>query len=287
MRNERLEGVWHVRGPDSTEVPLVFDSPHSGIEYPSDFRAAAPLAEIRSSEDSFIDDIHETAPQAGATLLRALFPRIYIDPNRSVCDLDPNQIDGVWPEPLEPGKKTATATGLIWTRAPGESDMYGRKLTVEEIRRRIDCYFLPYQNKLKRELDRVYQKCGAVWHVNCHSMPSVTTARSPEGRVGLIRPDFIIGTLDGKAAGRAFTDVVRSTLAGFGYDVRVDEYYKGVELIRAFSDPTRNRHSLQIEIRRNLYMDEKSGCRNDNYSNLKMHIGRLIDVLANYARQTM
>jgi len=284
MRDERLEGVWHVLAPEIPEIPLVFDSPHSGTEFPTDFRPIAPFVDVRRSEDSFIDEIHGSAPGRGAVLLRALFPRIYIDPNRSAADLDPEQIDGDWPDPLTPGNKTAIGMGLIWTKASSDADLYGRKLTVAEVRHRIDTYLNPYQRKLCQELDRIDATFGGVWHVNCHSMPRMTTARGPEGKAGLIRPDFIIGTLDGAAAGEEFTELTRATLAGFGYDVRVNENFKGVELIRMFSDPSANRHSLQIEINRGLYMDEQTGWRNDTYETLKGHMNDLIRVLADYAK---
>jgi len=284
MREERLEGVWHVLAPDDDRVPLVLDSPHSGTDFPADFRPVASFTDVRGAEDSFVDDIHAAAPGAGVVLLRALFPRIYIDPNRTPSDLDPSQIDGDWPSPLVPGQKAAKGIGLIWTKGTSDADLYDRKLTVAEIRHRIDAYLTPYQAKLKQELDGLYEEFGGVWHVNCHSMPSLTTARSPEGEAGLTRPDFIIGTLDGQSSGPEFADIARATLAGFGYDVRVDEFYKGVELIRAFSDPAANRHSLQIEINRRLYMDEALGWRNDNFDQLKGHMGELIDRLADYAR---
>ncbi len=284
MRDQRLEGVWHVLAPDTPDTPLVLDSPHSGIEFPTEFRPIAPFADVRGPEDSFIHEIHSAAPGMGGVLLRALFPRIYIDPNRMARDLDPDQIDGDWPDPLEPGKKTAHGMGLIWSKAPSDADLYDRKLTVAEIKHRIETYLVPYQAKLKEELDRAFDHFGGVWHVNCHSMPRITTARGPEGKAGLIRPDFVIGTLDGEAAGEEFTELVRATLAGFGYDVRVNENYKGVELIRAFSDPAANRHSLQIEINRGLYMDEKSGWRSENFEILKGQMGEMIAVLADYAK---
>ena len=43
-----------------------------------------------------------------------------------------------------------------------------------------------------------------------------------------------------------------------GYDVKVNDPYKGVELVRAFSDPPAGRHSLQVEVNRRLYMDERT-----------------------------
>jgi len=283
MREERSEGVWHLRASDDPGVPLVFDSPHSGTEFPTDFRSIASLADVREPEDSFIDEIHGTAPDSGAVLLRALFPRIYLDPNRSTVDLDPNQIDGDWPDPLSPSKKTSSGTGLIWTKAPNDANLYDRKLTVAEVRHRIDTYLIPYQAKLKAELDRAYEVHKAVWHVNCHSMPAISTPRAPEGEGGIRRSDFYIGTIDGQTAGAEYTELIRETLAGFGYDVQVNKFFKGVELISAFSDPASNRHSLQIEINRGLYMDEDAGWRSDNFGQIEAHMGELIKVLSAYA----
>jgi len=284
MREERCEGVWHLLAPDSSGVPLVFDSPHSGTEFPTDFRSIAPFADVRGPEDSYIDEIHSAAPEEGAVLLRALFPRIYLDPNRNAADLDPNQIDGEWPTPLNPGKKTSSGTGLIWMKAPGDADLYDRKLTIAEVRHRIDTYLVPYQARLKAELDRAYEAHNAVWHVNCHSMPAISTPRAPEGEGGIKRSDFYIGTMDGQTAGAEYTELVRETLAGFGYKVEVNKFFKGVELITAFSDLASNRHSLQIEINRGLYMDEDAGWRSDNFGQIKAHMTELIAVIASYVK---
>ncbi len=38
MRDETIDEVLRLRGPDRPTVPLVFDSPHSGTIYPNDFR---------------------------------------------------------------------------------------------------------------------------------------------------------------------------------------------------------------------------------------------------------
>ena len=95
-----------IREPEGAPVPVVFDSPHSGNRYPDDFGAAAPLALLRAGEDAYIDDLFGAAPAQGATLIAATFPRAYIDPNRSLADLDATMLDGEWPDPLTPGIKT-------------------------------------------------------------------------------------------------------------------------------------------------------------------------------------
>jgi len=285
MREERLESVWHLAAPEGERLPLIFDSPHSGLEYPTDFRPEADMRRVRNAEDAHVDDLYGDAPDNGAVLLKALFPRIYIDPNRALDDLDPDQIDGGWPRPINPGPKSKLGVGLVWVRTRPNITLYDRLLTTAEIRHRIEVYHQPYHDKLKSLLDEAHASSGAVWHVNCHSMPAITDEMSPEGKAGLERPDMIIGTQDGTTAGPEFTERVRATLAGFGYDVRVDEYFKGVELIRAFSNPSIDRHSLQIEINRGLFMNEETGERSENYGSLRAHITGLVESLAGYARE--
>jgi len=285
MPEERLESVWHLVAPEGERLPLVFDSPHSGLEYPTDFRPEADMHRVRNAEDAHVDDLYGDAPGSGAVLLKALFPRVYIDPNRAPDDLDPDQIDGGWPEPTNPAPKTKLGVGLVWLRTRPNIQLYDRRLTTDEIRHRIAVFHRPYHEKLKSLLDEAHARSGIVWHVNCHSMPAVTDEMSPEGKPGLKRPDMIIGTQDGTTAGPEFTEVVRATLAGFGYDVRVDEYFKGVELIGAFSNPSVDRHSLQIEINRGLFMNEETGERSENYATLRAHVTGLVEALAGYARE--
>ena len=88
--------AYHVVEPRGPFVPLVLDSPHSGTEYPEDFRAAVPLEALRQAEDSFVDELYGGGPLVGATLVAARFPRSYIDPNRSLLDIDATLLEGRW-----------------------------------------------------------------------------------------------------------------------------------------------------------------------------------------------
>ena len=68
-------------------------------------------------------------------------------------------------------------------------------------------------------------------------------------------------------------------LSGRGYDVSLNHPYKGVELVRRYSDPARHRHSLQIEINRKLYMDEHTLALHDGYEPLKASLRSLVELL--------
>jgi N-formylglutamate amidohydrolase len=262
-------------------LPLIFDSPHSGTVYPDDFQHVAPHDRMRQSEDCFVDELYAAAPDYGAMLIGALFPRIYVDPNRSALDIDPALLDDDWPDESDPGPKCELGVGLVWRLCPPGEPIYDRQLTVAEVRRRIDRYHRPYHDAISGALDRLHGQFGAVWHINCHSMPSMSSVMAAEGP-GQRRPDITLGDIDGTTCSPEFTVLVRETLVEFGYEVTVNDPYKGAELVRAWSHPATGRHSLQVEINRALYMDEAGLEKNGGFDGLQMHITQLIGAVAGY-----
>jgi N-formylglutamate deformylase len=275
---------FRVTRPGERTVPLVLDSPHSGTEYPEDFAPGVPLQALRQAEDSYVDELYAHGPAVGATLIAAGFPRSYIDPNRSLLDIDTSLLDAPWPGPALTTRKTALGIGLIWRVLDSGDPIYARKLTVEEVKRRIVRYHQPYQRAVKDALDATYEHFGAVWHLNLHSMPSVSGRISEDGP-GKPRADFVLGDRDGTTCDAAFTAVVADALRGMGYEVKVNDPYKGVELVRAFSDPAAGRHSLQVEVNRRLYLDEKTRAKTAGFAGLQRDLSRLLEALAAYAAE--
>jgi N-formylglutamate amidohydrolase len=273
-----IPGVLWRRDPEIAEVPLVFDSPHSGSHYPDDFNFACPFETLRRAEDAYVDELYADAPAHGATLIGALFPRSYLDPNRGVEDIDEALIDGRWPTPLKPSQNTRSGLGLVRRVARPSTPIYDRKLSVDEVLTRIERCHTPYHDVLDEACTRLHAKYGTVWHINCHSMPSKRSARD----IG--RPaDFVLGDRDGTTCDKELTDFVARVLRGRGYDVRINEIYKGVEIVKRQGRPAARRHSLQIEVDRALYMDQKTLQKNSNFAQLRSDIGHLIEMLGRFA----
>jgi N-formylglutamate deformylase len=270
--------------PRKGHVPLVLDSPHSGTEYPGDFGSTVPVEILRQAEDSFVDELYAAGPDLGATLIAARFPRSYIDPNRSLLDIDATLLEGPWPGPAVPSAKTAKGIGLIWRVLDSGESIYSRKLGIEEVKRRIVSYHQPYQRAVKDALDRAHAHFGGVWHLNLHSMPAVSGSISEEGP-GKPRADFVLGDRDATTCEPEFTALVAEKLRAMGYEVKINDPYKGVELVRAFSDPKGQRHSLQIEVNRRLYMDERTRARNAGFEGLQRNLVTLLEAVSLYAAE--
>lgn len=270
--------------PTGDAVPLVLDSPHSGTDYPDDFRPAVARELLRHAEDSFVDELFGSGPAVGATLITARFPRSYIDANRSLLDIDALLLDAAWPGPAIPSPKTERGIGLIWRVLDSGESIYSRKLSVDEVKQRIVRYHQPYQRAVKDAMDRAHQHFGAVWHLNLHSMPALSGSISEEGP-GKPRADFVLGDRDATTCEPEFTALLANTLRAMGYEVKINDPYKGVELVRAFSDPKAGRHSLQIEVNRKLYMDERTREKTSGFAMLKANLDPLLKAVADYAAE--
>lgn len=262
-----------------TPAPLVFDSPHSGSIYPDDFAHAIDQMTLRRSEDAHAEEIFAGVTAAGGTLLHALFPRSYIDPNRAEDDLDLTLIEGDWPGEVAPSYKTLQrGVGLIWRDMRDRGPIYDRKLSVAEVQARIEGFWRPYHQALETLIDARAAAFGRVIHLNCHTMMSWGDRTTEDGTVA--RPDFVISDRDGATAAPAVTEAVVDHLKAAGATVAVNDPYKGFELVRRHGRPGQRRHSVQIEINRALYMDERTLAKTPGFLEIQALVTGLAHRLA-------
>ncbi|MCH8620529.1 N-formylglutamate amidohydrolase [Undibacterium sp. TS12] len=268
--------------PDDA-VPLVMDSPHSGVDYPADFEYACSLADLRYAEDTHVEKLWQNAPSMGIPLLAANAARTYIDYNRSLDDLDVNMLSDKWPNAINPGEKSSRGFGLIWSNIAEGKPIYATKLSSSAVSKRIEEYYLPYHSQLNELLDSLADRHGGVWHLNQHSMPAAAYARM--GFSGdRVLADFVLGTRDGTTCDPEFADLIANVLRGLGYSVSINEPYKGAELVRLHGRPLENRHSLMIEIHRRLYMSELTREVHDGFGVLQKDLDRLSQTLVEYVK---
>lgn len=269
--------------PSVPAVALVCDSPHSGTAYPADYGHAVPRALLRRGEDTHVEALWEAVPAVGGTLLAAHFPRTYIDCNRTEDDLDPELFAEPWPGVLNPGEKTRLGFGLVWRNIRADQPIYDRPLTVAEVRNRIESYYRPYHAALAQAVEYTSQRFGGVWHLNLHSMPNDAYERL---KIASPHPlaDFVLGDRDGTTCEPGFVDLLERELRERGYTVARNDPYKGVQLIARIGQPARNRHSLQVEIRRPLYMDEATRERNAGFGRVQRDLTFVLETLARYVK---
>lgn len=276
-----MQGILEIFHPKSTALPLVFDSPHSGTLYPPDFKYACDFKTLEAAEDKYVDDLFASCVNVGAAYLCAHFPRSYIDVNRRYDDIEDELLgskewDG--PFPSIPSPRAHAGIGLIRRLVKPGVPVYDRPLSVHEILYRIDHYYRPYHEALADLIQQTHYNFGQVWHINCHSMPE--SASYPRNALSLAgakpRPsDFVLGDRDGTSCSVEFTRALRQFLKSLGYTVTINDPFKGVELIEKYSNPAMGYHSLQIEVRQSLYMDEETGEKSKNYNKIKNDLEKM------------
>jgi N-formylglutamate amidohydrolase len=269
---------FEIIAPDRQRLPLVVNSPHSGRTYPSDFLAASRLNEwaIRRSEDSYVDELFYPAVELGAPLLRANFPRAWLDVNREPYELDPKMFSGRLPTYANVRSvRVAGGLGTIARIVSESEEIYAGPLNVEEGLARIDGIYKPYHRTLAELMAATHAGFGLAVLIDCHSMPSAV-----RGGAGRLRPDIVLGDRYGTSCAGELADLAARVLTRCGYAVSRNKPYAGGYITEHYGRPGLGFHALQIEVNRCLYMDERRLDRTAGFERLRNDLATLVDELS-------
>ena len=280
-----INGKIDVKRPFKQALPLVVSSPHSGRNYPQKFVDASVLTplRLRSSEDSFVDEIFDSAPTLGAPFIKALFPRAFLDVNRQPFELDPSMFSDILPNFVTTqNSRISAGLGTIARVVSNGEKIYRDKLTFIEAETRINNFYWPYHQTLKTLIDDTKNEFGYCILLDCHSMPSGTnryknSCRSSNGRLG----DIVLGDCFGTSCHKDIINSAIDILSGYGFSVRRNIPYAGGFITRNYGKPKEGVHAIQIELNRSLYMDEKLIERLDNIELLAKAMTNFMDFLGN------
>jgi len=276
--HDEFDPAFEAIEPDECRGPVLFNSPHSGRVYPRAFLLASrlDLSTLRRSEDSFVDDLIAGLVGRGHPILRAHFPRCYVDVNREPYELDPRMFEGRLPSFANTrSMRVAGGLGTVARVVGDAQEIYDQRMSVTEALRRIDSLYKPYHRALRRLFTRLHRDFGAAILVDCHSMPSTTGARDERPRA-----DVVIGDRYGTSCVGVISEAVEQTLRGFGYAVSRNKPYAGGFITEHYGNPATGLHAIQLEINRALYMDERRYERSATFGRLVGELAVLADRLA-------
>lgn len=268
--------IYEIAMPEPQTIPLVLASPHSGRDYPAEFLAATRLSEtqLAGSEDRYVDELVAGAPLLGAPLIRALFPRSFVDLNREAYEMDPAMFDEPLPAFVNSrSPRVAAGLGVIPRVAAGGIDIYQQPMRFSDALKRISDYYQPYHAALRGLVDATLERFGVCLLVDCHSMPS----DSPSGRDR--PPAFVLGDCHAASCASVIVAEAERVLQEHGYRVARNRPYAGGYTTRHYGQPKRGVHALQIEINRALYMDERRFGRLAGFDGLAAALSRLVAAL--------
>src|SRR3984893_6472797 len=282
---DELDPPFEVAEPAMLSGPVVCNSPHSGRSYPAAFLAQTrlDLSVLRRSEDTFVDELFAEAVRLGVPMMRAHFPRSFLDVNREPYELDPRMFDGRLPAFANTRSlRVAGGLGTI-ARVVGDArEIYDRRLPVDEALKRIELYYKPYHRAPRALVLQAQSTFGLAVLLDCHSMPS-----NAGGREERPRADMVLGDRYGTSCAPAVTDVIEESLRAMGYAILRNKPYAGGFITEHYGDPTAGLHAVQIEINRALYMEEREYRRSDRFEVVRADLGRMVGAVATSTTQVV
>lgn len=272
---EELDPPFDILEPKQWRGPAVFNSPHSGRIYPRDFLAKSrlDLSTLRRSEDSFVDELIAGVVERGYPVMRAHFPRCYIDVNREPYELDPRMFHGRLPSFANTrSMRVAGGLGTVARVVGDAQEIYDQRIAVDDALQRIESLYKPYHRALRRLFTGAQREFGAAILVDCHSMPSAAGNRDDRPRA-----DIVIGDRYGTSCVAAIAETVERTLRGLGYSVSRNKPYAGGFITEHYGNPSAGLHAIQLELNRSLYMDERRYDRSANFASVARDLEMLAD----------
>jgi N-formylglutamate amidohydrolase len=228
--------------PAALKLPIVISVPHAGTDFPDDIRSELKPGVLPPDDtDWFVNQLYDFATELGIPMLCARYSRWVIDLNRNP-DSTPLYHDG------------RVLTGLCpATNFLGEPIYQDERAEVAatEVARRKALYFEPYHQALQAQLTATQAHFGRVLLWDCHSIRRLVPAINPEPF-----PDLILGSADETSAAPALIEQALQVLGSGGYSLHHNHPFKGGYITRHFGQPARQQHALQLEMAKQVYMDD-------------------------------
>ncbi|MFD2717559.1 N-formylglutamate amidohydrolase [Hymenobacter monticola] len=228
--------------PAAPLLPIVISVPHAGTAFPDDIQAELrPSLLPPDDTDWFVHRLYDFATELGLPILKANYSRWVVDLNRNP-DSSPLYHDG------------RVLTGLCTSTTFLGEPIYQDERTVvapDEVARRKALYFEPYHEALQQLLDETKARFGQVLLWDCHSI----RRQVPAIHNGPF-PDLILGSADEASASAALIQQALEQLGSGSYSLSHNTPFKGGYITRHFGRPEAQQHALQLEMAKDVYMDD-------------------------------
>ena len=265
--------------PEQPSLPVVLSCPHAGTFLPEDLRRASALDDdvlLQATDFGVLDLVKPAATALSVPLVVCGYSRAYCDVNRDRDELDPDLFDeGTDPPPhRNRSPRVLAGLGVVPTLIGGKQSIYGdHRLSAETVQHRLDTVHRAYHDALAEQLRLTCAQFGHAILVDCHSMPGL----SPSATRGLRRDrnpfrlrhvpgegqglstgavDAVLGDRFGTTCAKPVVLSVLHRLWNSGLIVEWNRPYAGGYIIQRHGDPKAGVHALQVELSRDLYLDE-------------------------------
>ncbi|MFI3241777.1 MAG: N-formylglutamate amidohydrolase [Alphaproteobacteria bacterium] len=256
---------------EDIKYPIILSIPHSGTLFPAGFEDKTILSvnELRTSEDPFVDELLQPLINQGFTALKLNISRSIIDVNRDKLEIDKHMFFDYPQEEVDlNSRRSRLGHGVIPRINSENKSIYKDKISYNDALTRIEKIYNPYHAKLSELINKTKDKFGWCLVLDMHSMPSkVCNIMIDEKQV-----DFCVSTLFEQSAPKEIWETFGSQLSLFDYRVEYNRPYSGGFITFNYCQPKDKVHTMQLEINRSLYIDEKSFEKKPTFETLKEHL---------------
>ena len=258
-------------GGECLNSPVILSVPHGGRFYPSEMTQNADLKAMRTLEDVGSDIIVMPLVSAEQCAIIAKCSRAIIDVNRPKSALDPKLIKNAnnkavaiandrWQRYINSGY------GVIPRLSAKRLPLYNVPPTYNSVEQRINLWHHPYHALISQTLDEARQIFQKSLLLDIHSMPQ----SSPD------LADIVIGDMNGHSASKEFTDLIKKELKKFNLTFSMNAPYAGGFITEHHGRPSINKHAIQIEINRDLYLHENYKINNEAVCELRVMLSDIV-----------
>lgn len=234
--------LFELTQPAAPRLPIVLSVPHAGTDFPADLRAALKPGLLPPDDtDWFVHQLYDFAAELGIPLLKANYSRWVVDLNRNP-DSTPLYHDG--------RVLTGLCTSTTFLGEPIYQDERA-EVAADEVVRRKELYFEPYHQTVQVLLDDTKACFGQVLLWDCHSI----RREVPAIHAGPF-PDLILGSADQTSASPELITLALQQLGSSSYSLQHNTPFKGGYITRHFGRPAVQQHTLQLEMTKDVYMDD-------------------------------
>lgn len=263
------------------EFPMVISVPHSGKVIPEEFlkNVNKSLKELRSNDDSFVDELLKGAVDAGIPTIKMNVNRVFVDVNRDKIEIDPNMyFDYPSQDNCSESRRCRVGLGVIHRIDAQNKNIYNALISFEEAQERIKNVYDVYHKRLQQIIDKTIKKFGFCFLLDCHSMPSKICSMMQDTDI----IEFCLGNLFEQSCPPEIYEHLKKDLDAKGYNVLYNCPYSGAFITFNYCQPRKKVYTLQLEVNRGLYMDEELLEKNAGFQHISSDISSSVHNLAKF-----
>jgi N-formylglutamate amidohydrolase len=235
-------------------MALVYHIPHASVIVPPEWRASITLSdselqfELLQMTDLYTDEIFSRTAAAEDTLVEFPISRLIVDPERFVND--------------QQEIMSRRGMGVVYLQRHDGTPL---RADLSDKDRLVAGYYEPHHRRLEQTASNHLRQYGRAIIIDCHSFPSRPLPY--ELTQEMHRPQICIGTDPCHTSNWLSATLVKA-YEDAGYEVSMDTPFAGSIVPMRFYRRDFRVNTVMIEIRRDMYMDERTGFKNDHYAKM-------------------